>query len=47
MAMAVPFYIGPCFAIDMCVGSLILYVWQCGRLNKVKAEAFASAVASG
>jgi uncharacterized oligopeptide transporter (OPT) family protein len=45
MAMAIPFYIGPYFAIDMCVGSLILYVW--GRINKAKADAFAPAVASG
>ncbi|KAK4283310.1 hypothetical protein QN277_000272 [Acacia crassicarpa] len=45
MAMAIPFYIGPYFAIDMCVGSLILYVWE--RMNKAKADAFAPAVASG
>ncbi|XP_054787284.1 probable metal-nicotianamine transporter YSL8 isoform X2 [Prosopis cineraria] len=45
MAMAIPFYIGPYFAIDMCVGSLILYVWE--RLNKAKADAFGPAVASG
>lgn len=45
MAMAIPFYIGPYFAIDMCVGSLILYVWE--RINKEKADAFAPAVASG
>ncbi|KAI9087801.1 hypothetical protein K1719_030131 [Acacia pycnantha] len=45
MAMAIPFYIGPYFAIDMCVGSLILYVWE--RMNKEKADVFAPAVASG
>lgn len=45
MAMAIPFYLGPYFAIDMCVGSLILYMWQ--RTNKAKAEAFGPAVASG
>ncbi|KAK8477421.1 hypothetical protein V6N13_051209 [Hibiscus sabdariffa] len=45
MAMAIPFYLGPYFAIDMCVGSLILFVWQ--KLNKEKADAFAAAVASG
>ncbi|KAK7314765.1 hypothetical protein VNO77_33293 [Canavalia gladiata] len=45
MAMAIPFYIGPYFAIDMCVGSLILYVWE--RINKAKADAFGPAVASG
>ncbi|XP_061347965.1 probable metal-nicotianamine transporter YSL7 isoform X2 [Gastrolobium bilobum] len=45
MAMAIPFYIGPYFAIDMCVGSLILYVWE--KINKAKADAFGPAVASG
>ncbi|XVF41526.1 hypothetical protein PTKIN_Ptkin01aG0286300 [Pterospermum kingtungense] len=45
MAMAIPFYIGSYFAIDMCVGSLILYVWE--RINKAKADAFGPAVASG
>lgn len=45
MAMAIPFYIGPYFAIDMCVGSLILFVWE--RLNKAGADAFGPAVASG
>ena len=45
MAMAIPFYIGPYFAIDMCVGSLILFVWE--KINKSKADAFGPAVASG
>ncbi|XP_043694866.1 probable metal-nicotianamine transporter YSL7 [Telopea speciosissima] len=45
MAMAVPFYIGSYFTIDMCVGSLILFVWQ--KVNRVKADAFGPAVASG
>ncbi|KAL5749293.1 hypothetical protein ACOSP7_023896 [Xanthoceras sorbifolium] len=45
MAMAIPFYLGPYFAIDMCVGSLILFVWE--KTNKEKAEAFGPAVASG
>lgn len=45
MAMAIPFYIGSYFAIDMCVGSLILFIWQ--RVDKAKADAFGSAVASG
>ena len=45
MAMAIPFYIGSYFAIDMCVGSLILFVWE--KINKVKADALAPAVASG
>ncbi|XP_031736985.1 probable metal-nicotianamine transporter YSL7 isoform X2 [Cucumis sativus] len=44
-AMAIPFYIGPYFAIDMCLGSLILFVWE--KINKAKADAFAPAVASG
>ncbi|KAL7255482.1 hypothetical protein ACSBR1_009597 [Camellia fascicularis] len=45
MAMAIPFYIGSYFAIDMCVGSFILFVWQ--KINKKKADAFGPAVASG
>ncbi|KAK6148562.1 hypothetical protein DH2020_019474 [Rehmannia glutinosa] len=45
MAMAIPFYLGSYFAIDMCVGSLILYIWQ--KINKAKADAFGPAVASG
>ncbi|KAJ4975474.1 hypothetical protein NE237_000580 [Protea cynaroides] len=45
MAMTIPFYIGFYFAIDMCVGSLILFVWQ--KLNRAKADAFGPAVASG
>ncbi|XP_054804538.1 probable metal-nicotianamine transporter YSL7 [Prosopis cineraria] len=44
-AMAIPFYIGPFCAIGMCVGSLILFVWQ--KVNKAKADAFGPAVASG
>ncbi|KAL2929987.1 putative metal-nicotianamine transporter YSL7 [Bienertia sinuspersici] len=45
MAMAIPFYIGGYFAIDMCVGSLILFLWR--YKNKANADAFAPAVASG
>lgn len=45
MAMALPFYLGPYFAIDMFVGTVILYVWQ--KVDKAKADAFAPAVASG
>ncbi|KAM7463296.1 hypothetical protein LguiA_031417 [Lonicera macranthoides] len=45
MAMAIPFYLGSYFAIDMCVGSLILFVWE--KLNKKHASAFGPAVASG
>ncbi|XP_076893074.1 putative metal-nicotianamine transporter YSL6 isoform X2 [Bidens hawaiensis] len=45
MAMAVPFYIGAYFAIDMFVGTVILFVWE--RINKKDAEDYAGAVASG
>ncbi|KAK4367353.1 hypothetical protein RND71_011145 [Anisodus tanguticus] len=45
MAMAVPFYIGAYFAIDMFVGTVILFVWE--RINKKDADDFAGAVASG
>lgn len=45
MAMAIPFYLGSYFAIDMCVGSLILFVWE--KVNKKQASAFGPAVASG
>ncbi|KAG9442279.1 hypothetical protein H6P81_018133 [Aristolochia fimbriata] len=45
MAMAIPFYLGAYFAIDMCVGSVILFIWE--KTNKVNADAFGPAVASG
>ncbi|CAK9175137.1 unnamed protein product [Ilex paraguariensis] len=45
MAMAVPFYIGAYFAIDMFVGTVILFVWE--RINRKDAEDYAGAVASG
>lgn len=45
MAMAVPFYIGAYFAIDMFVGTVILFVWE--RINRKGAEDFSGAVASG
>ncbi|GMH06861.1 hypothetical protein Nepgr_008701 [Nepenthes gracilis] len=45
MAMAVPFYIGAYFAIDMFVGTLILFVWQ--RIKRGEADDYAGAVASG
>ncbi|KAG9137008.1 hypothetical protein Leryth_013850 [Lithospermum erythrorhizon] len=45
MAMAIPFYIGAYFTIDMCLGSLILFIWR--TINKEKADAFGPAVASG
>ncbi|KAK7401182.1 hypothetical protein VNO78_12503 [Psophocarpus tetragonolobus] len=45
MAMAVPFYIGAYFTVDMFVGTVILFVWE--RLNRKDAEDYAVAVASG
>ncbi|KAL6541400.1 putative metal-nicotianamine transporter ysl6 [Orobanche gracilis] len=45
MAMAVPFYIGAYFAIDMFVGTVILFVWE--RVSRKDAEDYAGAVASG
>ncbi|KAF5183065.1 Metal-nicotianamine transporter ysl3 [Thalictrum thalictroides] len=45
MAMAVPFLVGAYFAIDMCLGSLIVFVW--GKLNSKKASVMIPAVASG
>ena len=43
--MAIPFYIGSYFAIDMFVGTVILFAWQ--MINRAKADAFGPAVASG
>ncbi|XP_028786145.1 probable metal-nicotianamine transporter YSL6 [Neltuma alba] len=45
MAMAVPFYIGAYFAVDMFVGTVILFIWE--RFNRKDAEDYAGAVASG
>lgn len=45
MAMAIPFFVGPTFAIDMCVGSLILLIWK--RADRQGATMFAIVVASG
>ncbi|KAL2226915.1 UNVERIFIED_CONTAM: Metal-nicotianamine transporter YSL3 [Sesamum indicum] len=45
MAMAVPFLVGAYFAIDMCVGSLVVYVWH--KVNSRKASLMVPAVASG
>lgn len=45
MAMAIPFLVGAYFAIDMCVGSAIVFVWQ--QLNRRRADIFVPAVASG
>lgn len=44
-AMAVPFLIGGYFAIDMCVGSLVVFVWH--KLDSNKADLIVPAVASG
>ncbi|KAJ8760785.1 hypothetical protein K2173_021823 [Erythroxylum novogranatense] len=45
MAMAVPFLVGAYFAIDMCVGSLVVFLWH--RLNSNKASLMIPAMASG
>jgi len=45
MAMAVPFLVGGYFAIDMCVGTLVVFVWH--KLNAKKADFMVPAVASG
>ncbi|KAL7130181.1 hypothetical protein ABFS83_13G116300 [Erythranthe nasuta] len=45
MCMAIPFYLGAYFAVDMCIGSLILFIWE--MKNKNGAKEFAPAVASG
>lgn len=45
MAMAIPFYVGSYFAIDMCVGSAIVLIWH--KINFKKADTFAPAMASG
>ncbi|KAG2573465.1 probable metal-nicotianamine transporter YSL12 [Panicum virgatum] len=45
MAMAIPFYLGPYFAIDMFIGTVILFAWEV--MNEAEARAFAPAVASG
>ncbi|KAL2556278.1 Metal-nicotianamine transporter YSL3 [Forsythia ovata] len=45
MAMAVPFLVGAYFAIDMCIGSLIVYLWH--KVNNEKASLMIPAVASG
>lgn len=45
MAMAIPFFIGSYFAIDMCLGSLILFIWT--KRNKASADTLGPAVASG
>ncbi|KAL8143579.1 hypothetical protein V2J09_016611 [Rumex salicifolius] len=45
MAMAVPFLVGAYFAIDMCVGSLVVFLWH--RFDGRNAGLMVPAVASG
>lgn len=45
MAMAVPFLVGAYFAIDMCIGSLVVFLWK--KINSTKANLMIPAVASG
>ncbi|KAG2655480.1 probable metal-nicotianamine transporter YSL8 [Panicum virgatum] len=45
LGMAVPFFLGSFFTIDMCVGSIVLYLWS--KSDRVRAHMFAPAVASG
>lgn len=45
MVMAVPFLVGAYFAIDMCMGSLVVFVWH--KLKSKNAESMIPAVASG
>ncbi|GAB4858589.1 Metal-nicotianamine transporter ysl3 [Ancistrocladus abbreviatus] len=45
VAMAVPFLVGAYFAIDMCVGSLIVFAWH--KLDSEKARLMVPAAASG
>ncbi|OMO60143.1 Oligopeptide transporter OPT superfamily [Corchorus capsularis] len=45
MCMAIPFYLGGYFTISMCIGSLVLLIWN--MRNKQNARYFAPVVASG
>ena len=45
MAMAVPFLVGASFAIDMCVGSLVVFAWR--SVDGEEAALLVPAVASG
>lgn len=45
MVMAVPFLVGAYFAVDMCMGTLVVYIWQ--RISPTKADLMVPAVASG
>uniref|UniRef100_A0A8R7R849 Uncharacterized protein n=1 Tax=Triticum urartu TaxID=4572 RepID=A0A8R7R849_TRIUA len=45
MAMVVPFLVGGSLAIDMCIGSLVVFVWE--KMDKKDATIQVPAVASG
>ncbi|XP_024311745.1 probable metal-nicotianamine transporter YSL5 isoform X2 [Brachypodium distachyon] len=45
MAMALPFYIGAFFGVDMFIGTVILFVWQ--KIDRRDADEYAVPVASG
>ncbi|KAL3001304.1 hypothetical protein AAZX31_09G259400 [Glycine max] len=45
MALTIPFYLGGYFSIDMCIGSLILFLWE--KKKKQKAKDYGPALASG
>uniref|UniRef100_A0A804MDB0 Metal-nicotianamine transporter YSL7 n=1 Tax=Zea mays TaxID=4577 RepID=A0A804MDB0_MAIZE len=45
MAVAIPFYVGAYFTIDMFLGCTILFIWE--MRNKAEADSFGPAVASG
>lgn len=45
MAMAVPFLVGAYFALDMCMGSLVVFVWH--KIDSKRANLMVPAVASG
>ena len=45
MAMAIPFYIGGYFAIDMFIGSIIRAVYE--KVNKAKSDIMSPAIAAG
>ncbi|XAR70120.1 hypothetical protein NMG60_11026882 [Bertholletia excelsa] len=45
MPMAMPFIVGAYFAIDLCLGSLVVFVWQ--KLKPEKAKLMVPVVASG
>ncbi|KAL6004393.1 Metal-nicotianamine transporter ysl3 [Asimina triloba] len=45
MAMAVPFLVGAFFAVDMCLGSFIVFAWS--KINSKKSSLMVPAVASG